>query len=162
MECKNGDDSMGDCVASWAADGGVGGLAWKTDVSAHFIASKWLRKTMHEQNVHPKERKKTVNETETSKLRMSELCFICSVCFIGVYFLVRFLNCSKLERKKKTYRERRVQRAMWWNQLSSKTSAGNLVQSIQDHHAAVLITVAAKSRAQHPTVNEIIDSNRLD
>lgn len=25
MECKNGDDSMGDCVASCAADGGVGG-----------------------------------------------------------------------------------------------------------------------------------------
>lgn len=32
MECKNGDDSMGDCVASCAADGGVGGEAWKTDV----------------------------------------------------------------------------------------------------------------------------------
>lgn len=30
MECKNGDDSIGACVASWAADGGVGGCAWKT------------------------------------------------------------------------------------------------------------------------------------
>lgn len=30
MECKNGDDSTGARVASWAADGGVGGLAGKT------------------------------------------------------------------------------------------------------------------------------------
>lgn len=30
MECKNGDDSMGASVASCAADGGVGGFAWKT------------------------------------------------------------------------------------------------------------------------------------
>lgn len=34
MECKNGEDSMGDWVASCAADGGVGGCAWKTVVSA--------------------------------------------------------------------------------------------------------------------------------
>lgn len=33
MECKNGDSSTGDWVASWAADGGVGGLAGKTDAS---------------------------------------------------------------------------------------------------------------------------------
>lgn len=31
MECKNGDDSMGACVASCAADGGDGGFAWKTE-----------------------------------------------------------------------------------------------------------------------------------
>lgn len=31
MECKNGDDSMGARVASCAADGGVGGFAWKTE-----------------------------------------------------------------------------------------------------------------------------------
>lgn len=30
MECKNSDDSIDDCVASCAADGGVGGCAWKT------------------------------------------------------------------------------------------------------------------------------------
>lgn len=40
MECKNGDDSRGDCVASWAADGGVGGWAWKTVVSAKFRVPK--------------------------------------------------------------------------------------------------------------------------
>lgn len=33
MECKNGDDSIGACVASWAADGGVGGFAWKTTLN---------------------------------------------------------------------------------------------------------------------------------
>lgn len=32
MECENGDDSMGDWVASCAADGGVGGCAWKTAI----------------------------------------------------------------------------------------------------------------------------------
>lgn len=30
MECENGDDSIGDWVASCAADGGDGGCAWKT------------------------------------------------------------------------------------------------------------------------------------
>lgn len=39
MECKNGEDSMGDCVASCAADGGVGGWAWKTDVFSTFSLS---------------------------------------------------------------------------------------------------------------------------
>lgn len=44
MECKNGDDSMGDCVASCAADGGVGGWAWKTDVfSTIFIERTHLQ-----------------------------------------------------------------------------------------------------------------------
>lgn len=37
MECKNGDDSIGDCVASCAADGGVGGWAWKTFIK--FVVS---------------------------------------------------------------------------------------------------------------------------
>lgn len=46
MECKNGDDCIGDCVASCAADGGVGGCAWKTDVFGSNLYSI-ERKTKH-------------------------------------------------------------------------------------------------------------------
>lgn len=38
MECKNGDDSMGASVASCAAEGGVGGFAWKTERTIYSVS----------------------------------------------------------------------------------------------------------------------------
>lgn len=41
MEWKNGVDSSGDCVASCAAEGGVGGWAWKTGILTNKYIASW-------------------------------------------------------------------------------------------------------------------------